>query len=272
MKPRCKIILKLSAAAVVLVVVIAAMHLIAGLTMRHSVRYVEISYASPKITPELDGYVIAFITDIHDYFDPRFVKIRDEVASRGPDLVLLGGDFAADPTEHLAILHGLNPPGGIYGVGGNHDDPKVLYPAMRAVDMTPLHNEGVSPHAGLFLAGAPDLRTQHPDTAKAFANAPPDAFVLLLSHNPALVMEHDVARADLALAGHTHGGQINFFGLWSPALSVLNPYGNKFRTGWVQGPNNLNIYVSNGIGSKNNLLRIFAVRQVIFLTLHSQAN
>lgn len=251
-------------------VVVGVIHIMVGIGMRHSTKFVEISYASPKIPAALDGYKIAFITDTHDYRDPRLIKIKDEIKLFAPHLVLLGGDFAADPNEHLRLYGTLETPDGTYGVGGNHDNPKELFPAMRALGVIPLDNDGVLLHAGLYLAGVADLRTQFPDTAKAMQPAPEDAFVLLLSHNPAIVMEHDVSRADLVLAGHTHGGQINFFGMWSPALAILNPYGNKFRTGWAKGPDGTDVYISNGLGSKNNLLRIFAPRQIIFLTLHSE--
>lgn len=247
--------------------VIGCIHVVAGLAARHSVQFVEITYASPKINADLNGYTIAFVTDMHDYNGPRVIKIIDEIRLRDPNLLLLGGDFCRAPQTHLVLLGETEPPDGIYGVGGNHDDPKVLFPAMRDLGMRPLDNAGVALNESLYLAGVNDLRTQLPDTAKAMASAPPNAFVLLLSHNPALVMEHDVNRADLVLAGHTHGGQWNFFGAWSPALFAINKYGNRFRTGWCKGPNNLDVYVSNGIGSKNNLLRIFAPKQVIYLTL-----
>ena len=270
MRLRKKTVLKIGVIIfAVVVIAIIAIHICEGVGTRHSTQFVEIAYYSDKLPPELDGYKIAFVTDLHDYDDPRLIKIKDEIKLWQPDLLLLGGDFCADPRKHLAIFS-LDPPDGTYGVGGNHDDPAVLFPLMREFGMRPLDNEGVLPHEGFYLAGVADLRTQTPDTAKALQNAPNDAFVLLLSHNPALVMEHDVSRADLVLAGHTHGGQWNLFGRWSPALSIINPYGNRFRTGWAQGPDGTDVYVSNGLGSKNNLLRIFAPRQVIFLTLHNR--
>lgn len=271
MKFNKKIAVKIVLALLIIIIIlIGAIHIIAGISMRHSTQFVEISYASPKIPVALNGYKIAFITDTHDYRDPRLIKIRDEIKLFAPHLVLLGGDFAADPAEHLGLFGTLATSDGTYGVSGNHDNPQELFPAMRALGVTPLDNTGVLLHEGLYLAGVADLRTQAPDTNAAMREAPPEAFVLLLSHNPAVVMEHDVSRADLVLAGHTHGGQWNLFGKWSPALTVLNPYGNRFRTGWAKGPNDVDVYISNGVGSKNNLLRIFAPRQVIFLTLYSK--
>lgn len=252
-----------------LTVVVAVLHICAGIATRHSTQFVEIAYHSAKLPAALDGYKIAFVTDIHDYDDPRLIKIKDVIKLWQPDLLLLGGDFCAEPRKHLAIFR-LDTPDGTYGVGGNHDDPNRLFSLMREFGMHPLDNAGVLLHEGLYLAGVADLRTQSPDVPQALQDAPPEAFVLLLSHNPALVMEHDVSRADLVLAGHTHGGQWNFFGLWSPALSIINPYGNRFRSGWAQGPQDTDVYVSNGLGSKNNLLRIFAPRQVILLTLHTR--
>ena len=54
----------------------------------------------------------------------------------------------------------------------------------------------------------------------------PEDFVLLLTHTPDYVEDVDVSNTDLALAGHTHGGQVSLFKRWTPAR--FSKYGNRF--------------------------------------------
>ena len=46
----------------------------------------------------------------------------------------------------------------------------------------------------------------------------PKDFVILLVHTPDYIEDVSVANTDLALAGHTHGGQVRVFGV-APALN-----------------------------------------------------
>ena len=56
----------------------------------------------------------------------------------------------------------------------------------------------------------------------------PEDFVILLVHTPDYVEDVSVANTDLALAGHTHGGQVRIFGY---APIIPSHYGSRFLTG-----------------------------------------
>ena len=70
-----------------------------------------------------------------------------------------------------------------------------------------------------------------------------DAFVIMLQHDPsawkrAVLPE---TKAQLTLSGHTHGGQIQLFGL-NPAMITYDEYGGMYQE------NKRAICVSSGLG------------------------
>lgn len=253
-------------------IAIILFHAASAVTYDRRMEYLELAYASPKITPELKGYTIAFITDPHYIPEKKLRKIAANISERNIDLLLLGGDFlsgqALDKT--MQILGGIAAKDGIYGVDGNHDDYAELFAAMEKYGMRPLDNAGTTLHPGLFLAGVQDLWKRQPDVKKAVRNAKDDDFVLLLAHNPYLSMIQNTSRVDLMLCGHTHGGQVTFFGLWTPAftnMKYIMKHGQKFVAGWIKAPYGTNVFISRGTGSIRFTPRIYAPPQVIYITL-----
>lgn len=69
---------------------------------------------------------------------------------------------------------------------------------------------------------------------------------------------------DLVFAGHTHGGQVTFFGLWAPL--VPSQYGQKYRTGLIS-VGDIRVIVTNGIGTITPPVRFFARPQIIVAVL-----
>lgn len=254
---------------------IRLMAFITMLTMGHRMQYKETVWQSPKVSPQLDGFVIAFITDTHDISAKALQRVRARVNHRKADVLLLGGDFASDdPETTLAILGQTQVSDGIFGVEGNHDDYVRLFSAMRANGITPLNNSGSRLRAGLFLAGVEDLWNRQPDVPRALQKAAPDDLKILLCHNPDVAMLHDTTNVDVMLCGHNHGGQVTLFGLWAPALwpfRNITRYGHKFKSGWVKAPHNTDVFISTGTGSSMYKPRICARPQVIFLTLRQAA-
>ena len=269
-RSRAKIIRNTLLAILMLIVLVHAIH---AATLDRIVEYSEISFSSPNIPPEMDGYRIAFVTDTHVEFDRRLRSVVDELNQRQVDLLLLGGDFTHDSDDvetAIQLLSQVVTTDGIFGVEGNHDHYEVLFPAMEAHGITPLSNSGVYVRENFYLAGVEDLWNRNPDVAAAIAGAGPDSFVLLISHNPDVSMTQDTTGVDLILSGHTHGGQLNFFGRWSLGLEsrVISDYGEKFHGGWAQSRDGVPIYVCRGIGEYYP--RVFARPQVTLITLVRQ--
>lgn len=73
-------------------------------------------------------------------------------------------------------------------------------------------------------------------------------------------------KLDLILCGHTHKGQITFFGLYAPILP--SKYGQKYRYGLME-KNNAKIYITSGIGTITPPIRFFARPEIVLITLKS---
>jgi len=207
--------------------------------------------------------------------DASLEGVVSELNSRDIDLMLLGGDFSVHGDryrESIAILSQVVTRDGIFGVEGNHDDHERLFAAMEANGMTPLSNSGVQIRQGFFLAGLPDLwnRREIVSIYDAVSDADANDFVLMLTHNPDATMQQGTHAVDLVLSGHTHGGQITFFGIWAPYFTFrrsITEYGQLFMTGWSVSREGVPVYVSNGTGDYYNIPRVFARPQVILLTM-----
>jgi len=253
-------------------------HILSALTFGRHIEYRHVTYTSDRISPSLDGYLIAFITDTHSITTERLSQVVERLNGYDLDLLLLGGDFHLNDRDELdpimEVLSKTQTADGIYGVEGNHDFHLTLFASMRKFGIIPLSNNGYGVREGLHVGGVEDMWNRTPNVGLAVSGAQPDDFVLLVSHNPEIVMKQYTGNVDLILSGHTHGGQITLFGLWAPALHPFFPiteYGHKFKTGLIELDDRADVLVSNGTGDYNHVPRIFARPQVILLTLaHEQ--
>jgi len=76
--------------------------------------------------------------------------------------------------------------------------------------------------ARIRLGGVGDYQVDTPDVGPVLYGTKPGDFVLLVSHNPAFVHDLQPGQVDLMLSGHTHGGQLTFFGLWPRSCLVMS--------------------------------------------------
>jgi predicted MPP superfamily phosphohydrolase len=120
----------------------------------------------------------------------------------------------------------------------------------------------------LIIAGISDFRNMFPAMGRMRDILDKKAFTVLVSHNPDFAEKTDLSYFDLMLSGHTHGGQITFFG-YAPVLP--SEYGQKYRTGTVLR-NSVPVIISNGAGFGGNVLRfrIGAPSDFLLITLRSE--
>jgi predicted MPP superfamily phosphohydrolase len=235
------------------------------------------------LPPAFAGYRIAHVTDMHtgrtvtSYLQRAFEKVRD----LKPDLVLVTGDLvhhdpAMIPTA-IDLLGVLDAP--IFATFGNHEyginrgdgepnDPLLadkLEAALKAAGHTPLRN-GASPiHRGadrLWIVGMDDLWYGGFDDQAAFANVPPGATSIAMSHNPDTVYRIAAHHPVLTLCGHTHGGQIRIPGYGALKLNIEN---QQFDWGLFELGTG-KIYVSSGIGYIRRV-RFFCRPEVVVFRL-----
>lgn len=226
----------------------------------------------------LDGFTIAQITDVH--VGPTIKKhyieaIVKGVNSIGADLVAITGDVVdgsvADLAEHIAPFANLKGKHGVFFCTGNHEyysgaDEWVA--ELTRLGVRCLMNEHVVVEhngASVAVAGVTDFNAEHvlpahaSNPQRAMANAPVDAFKLLLAHQPRSCTAAAAAGVQLQLSGHTHGGQFvpwNFFvKLQQPFVAGLD----RFKDMWV--------YTSRGTGYWGPPVRVGAPSEITRLRL-----
>jgi predicted MPP superfamily phosphohydrolase len=230
----------------------------------------------------LDGLRVAVISDLHagapHVGERKVERIVAKVNRVGPDVVALVGDYA-DPTvlggepvapERIAELLGaLEARLGIFAVLGNHD--WVHYGervprALRAQGIEVLENDAVAIERGgqvLWVAGLADMRERHADVTIALAMVPAGQPLIALTHDPDMFPAlRD--RANLTLAGHTHGGQVGLPLVRRAAAPTKHGYiGGEVREGRGY------MYVSRGVGTTGLPIRFAAPPEIALLTLSS---
>lgn len=235
--------------------------------------------------------------------------VRDAIATR-PAAVLIAGDFlykpGSDPGPEIREAVELVRPlvaAGIptIAVLGNHDyslderdDPRnevlaeQLRMALEAAGVRVLRNEAValpppvnlraaqpSPASALYVAGVGPRWAGEDDPAAAIAQVPAGAAYLVLMHNPDSFAAIPAGRAPVALAAHTHGGQIRvpFTPDWS-WLTIVNRGDVVHADGWIApgfgAPRN-RLYVNRGIGFSDVPVRINCAPELTLLTLRRAA-
>ncbi|AEG17830.1 metallophosphoesterase [Methanobacterium paludis] len=234
----------------------------------------EITIQSDQIPAEFNGKTIVFITDIHcsQFFSAERVgSLVNQVNALNPDMVLLGGDYVTDDTAYIqpcfSQLSKLKAPLGVYGVLGNNDPYNATIAAMENAGITYIGNKGLWIEENgqrIRLGGVGDLDTDIPYQGPTIGAVNSSDFVIMVSHKPDYFPLLNKKLVDLMFAGHTHGGQVTFFGLWAPFTG--SKYGQKYLTG-VKESGNSTMIVSNGIGTVKVPLRFFARPQIIVVKL-----
>lgn len=218
------------------------------------------------------GKKIVLVSDFHlDMLSSRqrVADIVTRINALKPDIVVLGGDYVTDDEKYLAPcfeeLAKLEAPLGVYGVTGNHDSVagyKLTVKYMKEAGIIPLENDAEWIGIGgqkIKLGGVKTSYGQISDAETTTDDTETGDFVVLVSHNPDFAEELHTDRIDLMLTGHTHGGQVTFFGLWAPY--VPSDYGQKYLEGIVE-TNGIKVLVSNGVGTSALPIRFFARPQI----------
>jgi uncharacterized protein len=250
---------------------------------RRRARIVDVEIPATGLPPQLDGFTIAQISDIHvgpTIKSGYLQAIVDAVNGMAVDLVAVTGDLVdgsvAELREHTAPLQQLRARHGTFFVTGNHEYYSGVgewVAELRRLDVQVLLNEHrLLSHDGatLLIAGVTDFNAAGFDAAHrsdprlALVDAPGDvAFKLLLAHQPRSAGAAAEAGFDLQLSGHTHGGQ---FWPWNHFVRFQQPY-----TYGLHRLADLWIYISRGTGYWGPPKRFGAPSEITRITLRRAA-
>jgi predicted MPP superfamily phosphohydrolase len=223
-----------------------------------------ITFYSDKIEEPI---TVVFLADIQtDSPGPAEARVFTLAAEENPDLVLLSGDYIqlADPGEYAEAIKtlqsilrdaNLGPDLGAFAVQGNVDksgwEQIFEKSAVHPLDSTTTFEFDSLVLTGLSMEDAGNINLSVSGTKK---------FHIILGHSPNYSLgEID---ADLLLAGHTHGGQVQLPGI-GPLLT-LSAVSREWASGLTEIHPGRYLLVSRGIGlERGNAPRMRLIDQQI---------
>ncbi len=242
---------------------------------RLNVNHVEITLE--KLPRAYDGYKLVLFSDAHvgsftGWRKKLLQRDIDSINAQKADAIVFVGDLQnLRPTELYPVqdmLRQLKAPDGVFSVLGNHDysdyikddsaicaaNEREMQSRQRQFGWTLLMNEWKSINRGsrkegrLVFAGMENYSmkdsTQRADLKLTLAGIDPADCVILLQHDPSAWQQLILPEANvpLTLSGHTHGGQLSFFGLRATRVKGGEEDYGLYHEGHHQ------LYVTCGIG------------------------
>ncbi len=219
--------------------------------------------AIPLLPDNLEGFKIAHISDVHmtGRIDKRWYEIVvDEVNRLEADVIAITGDLVENKacwpwvTESLGKLQAKN---GVYFILGNHDffvdvnHTRQLLTDAGLICLSGQWHEAEWNGGRVLLSGneRPWGHDSLDETRAKYANVS-EQFHLSLIHTPDQFRWSCENHANLALAGHTHGGQIRLPILGAVACPSL--HGTHYAYGVFRKGNSV-LHVTRGISGETPL-------------------
>ena len=287
---------------------VGALYGFAAERLRYRIERVEVPI--PNLPAALDGLRIAQLSDIHigGYMPREQVRRAVDMANEfSAELAVVTGDFvtgASDPLEAcVEELARLRAPLGVWGCNGNHE----IYAGVEDYAEELFRQAGVrllrGKNAEVVWRGQPfnligvDYQRERTPSGRRLPMLPHVAPLvrrdlpnILLSHNPNVFPRAAALGIELALAGHTHGGQVQveilhqrfsparFFtefvaGLYqrpagAPSNSGRGSSGDTSSTdAGPRSPATSFLYVNRGLGTIAAPVRINAPPEITLLIL-----
>lgn len=230
-----------------------------------------------KLPTAFEGFRIVQLSDLHGkQFSDQ--EIARRVNKLNPDLVVITGDVfdqsEETPLEYVdTIFKGLTTQYGTYFVFGNNEtylDQQKVKEKLVGINIKTLINERVRltiNGTSIDLVGIDDPYSQKADLTKALEGTGSEPKILL-AHSPEIVNEAAKAGIDLALVGHTHGGQISIPFVPRLITNVSKGYG-QYLSGLYKVGNTL-MYVNRGLGENDIHLRFLTRPEITVIILHKK--
>lgn len=221
---------------------------------------------------------ILHLSDLHLHGKPNFFTkmFLQQISVLNPDLIVFTGDIIDNDggiEPALKFVSGLRARYGIFMVPGNHEyydyrfsdhieyhlgkshtskhknDTTRFLDGLRSLGVHILINQNIKVNvrgSDILIMGVNDPLTQEVDLKSTLNGISGKTFNLFLTHHLDILPELEGKGINLALAGHTHGGQIR--------LPVVGPIltGTKLPRHFAAGLNqyaDFKLFVTHGLGA-----------------------
>lgn len=239
------------------------------------IKITEIEINSGDVPDSFSGTKIVFISDIHlgPYLSSqRLSGIVNRINDLKPEMVILGGDYVHYRSKYIepvfSELGKFRADLGVYAGLGNHDHyagADLTRKVMAKYGINSIDNQSFWVKKGadsIKIGGVGDLQEDIQVPEITLNGLKKSDFSILLSHQPDYIENLKGDLIDLTLSGHTHGGQITFFGWWAPILP--SHFGQKYRYGLVSS-GTLKSYISSGVGTVLVPFRFFCRPEIVII-------
>lgn len=239
-----------------------------------------------KIPEQLNNMNILFFSDLkYGIFmdEDRLNKLVETINNSGADVVIFGGDIYGDDvmvTEEAnsiisTAFSNIKAKYGKFAVYGDIDDSsEVMKNAVNQIysasDFEVMQNTSYQIHKNgsqfITLVGLDNGVDGIKDISGAYANVSQNSYVFAVCHTPDTANEVPTDLTDYFLAGHSLGGQANFFfsSMYEPTYAV------KYLRGIHTIDNAFTLDITNGTGTVKQDVRFLQPAEVVVYTLKQE--
>jgi len=257
---------------------------------------VEETLAVPNWNPDLSGFRVLAISDIHagsNYApEERLRYVVEQANAQNADIIVLLGDYVSESkldrrrldlpdgedgselrisvATFAEIFGGFRARYGVFAVIGNHDDwhnGRKIRTELERVGIRVLENEIADVKVAeniVRIWGIEDLWKNRRVPTETFDQLPDKRNVIAITHNPDSLLQTP-SQIALMFAGHSHGGQMNW-PIFGPIAAVNDA---RFMDGHavVDGKH---VYVTSGVGTSVIPFRFRVPPEIAVVTIHSR--
>lgn len=240
----------------------------------------EYEYVSEEVPPELDGFRIVQVSDLHSqFYGFNEKRLADRIAELKPDIIVVTGDVVdsrfTDYRRARQFFAGAVKIAPVYYVTGNHEarlsnwSYRNFQGVVRELGVHMIDNEKVELE-GLTIIGISDDDLANPPKDLQTDNG----LCICLAHEPMYYNRYLALGADITFTGHMHGGQIIIpgkGGFISPDFTFFPELYEGAHEYTSKDGRSMTMYISRGLGNSVLPLRINNYPELVVVTLRSSA-
>lgn len=237
------------------------------------------TYVSEKIPEAFIGYRIVQISDLHNAtFGKDNQRLMKKIEVLNPDMIVITGDVVDSNRPDMDVALDFAKRAAkicpTYYVTGNHEnwlsteDKQRLLNGLSDAGVICLSDEVADiqmDNSTITLIGLNDESLRGNTLQNLVKNQEEETLQILLAHEPQYLEKYAMAKVDLVLTGHAHGGQFRLpfvGGLIAPDQGFFPEY-----TEGVHMKGQTTMVISRGLGNSVMPLRLFNLPEVVCIDI-----